>query len=183
MIKRGILIGAAALVAIVLAVGGASEPVEAPEANVADCGSAAKSIEADPAAARQGATVAGPVAVGAPQLRRMVEARNGQLYTKMDLLITGHQYIVLSVPLMLRDRVFLYFGRIQDAEGRPVKSRFAAPGYLETEFQPCPGRVRTVWTGGIRVVGRAPVNLLVTAEGQPRSLLLPLGEPRIVDRS
>lgn len=179
MVKRGILIGAAGLVAIVLAVGGASEPVEAPEANVADCASAASSTGADPAVARQGSIVAGPVAVGATPLAKMTEANGGELYAKMGLLVSGHRFVVLSVPLALRSRVFLYFGRVLDAEGHPQKSLLAAPGYSETELQPCPGRARTLWRGGVRVHGRAPVHLLVTVEGEAESLRLPLGIPQV----
>jgi hypothetical protein len=177
MIKRAIVIGAAGLVAIVLAVGGASEPVEAPEANVAECGSAASSTGSDPAVAGKESIVAGPVAVGAAPLARMTEANGGELYAKMGVEVSGHQFVVLSVPLALRNRVFLYVGRILDAEGTERKSLLAAPGYSETELQPCPGRARTLWRGGIRVHGRAPVYLLVTVEGRTESLRLPLGVP------
>jgi hypothetical protein len=177
MIKRGIVIGAAALVAIVLAVGGASEPVEAPEANVAECGAAASSPGPDPGTARRGSIVAGPVAVGAAPLARMTEANGGELYAKMGVTVSGHRFVVLSVPLALRNRVFLYFGRVLDAEGDPQTSLLAAPGYSETELQPCPDSPRTLWLGGVRVHGRAPVHLLVTVEGEAQSLRLPLGVP------
>src|SRR5664279_4187164 len=103
MIKRGIVIGAAALVAIVLAVGGASEPVEAPEANVAEC-STASSTDREPAVARQGSIVAGPVAVGAAPLGEMSEANGGELYARMGVQLSGHRFVVLSVPLALRNR-------------------------------------------------------------------------------
>lgn len=179
MLKRGILIGAAALVAIVLAVGGASEPLEVPEANVADCGSASGSAGSMRQGRRRGSVVAGPVGVGVAPLRRMTERNGGQLYVKMPLLVTGDRFVVLSVPLALRNRVFLYFGRIADAEGRPAPSIYDAPGYSETEFQPCRGRRRTLWRGSLRVVGRGSVNLLVTVEGHSRSQSLPLGRPQL----
>jgi hypothetical protein len=172
-----LIVGAAAIVAIVLAVGGASEPVEAIEANVAACRSSTKTIERGPADWRRGSVAAGPVAVARRPLRKMAEANDGQLYTKMGLLVSGHQYVVLSVPLALRDRVFLYYGRILDGEGHRTRSFLAAPGYSETEFRPCPGVPRTVWPGGVRVLGRAPVNLLVTIEGRSRSVALRLGRP------
>lgn len=179
MLKRGLLIGAAALVAIVLAVGGASEPIEVPEANVAACGAANASVGAGPLDRRRGSVAAGPVSVGSAPLRRMTERGRGQLYAKMPLLVTGRRYVVLSVPLALRNRVFLYFGRLHDGEGRPTRSIFDAPGYSETEFQPCRGRPRTLWRGALRVVGRGSVNLLVTIEGDSQSLSLPLGKPQV----
>lgn len=171
------ILGAAALVAIVLAIGGASEPVEAPEANVAECGSAVGSDGADTGAAGQGSIVAGPVSVSEAPLAGMTEANGGELYAKMDLGVTGHRFVVLSVPLALRNRVFLYFGRVFDAEGNERKSLLAAPGYSETELQPCRDRAQTVWAGGVRVSGHAPVHLLVTVEGQAESVRLPLGTP------
>jgi hypothetical protein len=177
-----LIVGAAAVVAIVLAVGGASQPLEAIEANVAACLPAERMIGPGPPGWRQGSVVAGPVAVARQPLRRMVEARNRQLYTKMGVLVAGHEYVVLSVPLALRNRVFLYYGRILDGEGHRTTSFFAAPGYSEIEFRPCPGMPRTGWPGGVRVIGPAPVNLLVTIEGRSRSVPLRLGRPTVHQR-
>jgi hypothetical protein len=182
VVTKGLIVGAAALVAIVLAVGGASEPVEVPEANVAACSPSETTIGSGPANWRRGSMVAGPVAVARQPLRKMFEANGGQLYTKMGLLVAGHQYVVLSVPLALRERVFLYYGRILDGEGHRTTSLLDAPGYSETEFQPCRDKPRTIWPGGIRVTGSAPVNLLVTVEGRSTSVPLPLGRPVVYGR-
>ena len=67
----------------------------------------------------------------------MRRARNGQLYARTQVVVSGHRFVVLSVPLDLRDRVFLYYGQILDNRGRTATSLFRAPGYAETEFQPC----------------------------------------------
>ena len=182
MVKKGLLVGAAAILAIVLAVGGASEPVEATEANVAACSPSETVIGSGPADWRRGSVVAGPVAVSRRPLRQMSEGRNGQLYTKMGLLVAGHQFVVISVPLALRNRVFLYYGQILDNEGNPTRSFHGARGYAETEFRPCRDKPRTIWPGGVRVIGHGPVNLLVTIEGRSASVPLPLGRPLLLRR-
>ena len=182
MVKKGLLVGAAAVVAIVLAVGGASEPVEATDANVAACSPSQTTVGSGSADWRRGSVVAGPVAIARHPLRGMDEAKNGQLYTKMGLLVAGHQFVVISVPLALRSRVFLYYGRVLDNEGDPTKSFYGARGYAETEFRPCHDKPRTIWPGGVRVIGHGPVNLLVTIEGRSASASLPLGRPVVLRR-
>lgn len=178
--KQGLIVGAAALVAIVLAVGGASEPVESAEANVAPC--SASEIPATSGRRAPGALTAGPVTVSSRPLQRTLQAGDGQLHAKMGIQVTGHQYVVLSVPLGLRKRVFLYYGEIGGGEGGLGGTLFAGPGYSETELQPCPGRRRTIWPGGLRIIGHAPVNLLVTVEGHSHSTALPLGRPEAIPR-
>jgi hypothetical protein len=182
VLKKGLIVGAAAIVAIVLAIGGASEPVEAPEANVAACVPSETITGPGPADWRRASITAGPVAVTRGPLRKMVEAKSGQLYAKMGLLVAGHQYVVLSVPAALRERVFLYYGRILDNHRRRTTSFFGARGYAEIEFRPCRDRPRTVWPGGIRVIGHTPVNLLVTIEGHSTSVPLSLGKPVVYRR-
>ncbi len=95
----------------------------------------------------------------------------------MGIVVRGHRFVVLSVPLPLRNRVFLYYGQVLDNRGRSATSLFRAPGYAETELQPCPHASATAWSGGIRVIGSGPVSLLVTVEGRSRSIPLPLGRP------
>jgi hypothetical protein len=182
MVKKGLLVGAAGIVAIVLAVGGASEPVEASEANVAACNPHEMTTGSWPGYRRRDSLVTGPIAVPRRPLQRMSEMRNGQLYTKMGLSVSGHRFVVLSVPLALRHRVFLYYGRILDGEGDPTRSFQRARGYAETEFRPCRGAARSVWPGGIRVIGRGPVILLVTIEGRSTSAPLALGRPLVLSR-
>jgi hypothetical protein len=177
VLRKGLILAAAGIVAVVLAVGGASEPVEAPEANLAPCGKGG-GVAAPPDDWRRASKAAGPVAVDPRPLQAMQEAKNGQLHTRMEVLVSGHHFVVLSVPLDLRNRVFLYYGQITDNRGRSPSSLFRAPGYAETEFQPCRHDRRTVWSGGIRVIGKGPVRLLVTVEGSPTSIPLRLGRPR-----
>lgn len=179
MLKKGLIVAVAGVVAIVLAVGGASEPVEAPEASVAPCGPPSTPAGSGAVDWRRSSLAAGPVAVPRRPLASMREVRSGQLTTRMPLLVAGHRYVVISVPLALRNRVFLYFGSVLDHEGVRTTSLLGAPGYAEIEFQPCRGRDRTVWPGGIRVIGRRPVWLLVTVEGQPNSIPVALGDPTV----
>lgn len=177
MLRKGLILAAAGIVAVVLATGGASEPVEAPEANLAACGEAG-GVPARAADWRRVSVAAGPLAVDRRPLRAMHESKAGQLYARMDVLVSGHRFVVLSVPLDLRNRVFLYYGQIVDNRGQAPTSLFRAPGYAETEFQPCRHDRRTAWSGGIRVIGKGPVRLLVTVEGSPTSIPLHLGRPR-----
>lgn len=87
--------------------------------------------------------------------------------------------VTVSVPPRLRNRAFLYYGRILDREGHPTTSFNGARGYAETVFKPCEGRPRTIWPGGIRVKGRGSVHLLVAVAGSPASIPLHLGRPRV----
>ncbi|MBA3865040.1 MAG: hypothetical protein H0X42_01635 [Solirubrobacterales bacterium] len=175
--KKGLIVAIAAIVAIVLAVGGASEPVEATEASVAACGRSSSPSVVGLAGGRPGSVVAGPMRIPRQPLASMGEIRNGQLAARMPVLVAGHRYVVLSVPLALRNRVFLYYGHVAAGGGRPMASFRGAPGYAEIEFQPCRDLPRTAWPGGIRVIGRGPVRLLATIEGQPSSTQLALGLP------
>ena len=175
--KQGLIVGAAAIVAIVLAVGGSSEPVEATEAAVAACGASSSPAATAADGRRGGSPAAGALRVPGQPLARMVEVKGGQFAARMPVLVAGHDYIVLSVPLALRSRVSLYYGRVADRMRRPLGSLGGVAGYAEIEFQPCRATPRTVWPGAIRVTGRAPVRLLATIEGQPRSVPLALGRP------
>lgn len=175
------IVGAAAIVAIVLAVGGSSEPIEVTEASVAGCGRSSSPSGIGAAAWPGSSPAAGALRVPGQPLAQMVEVKAGQFAARMPVLVGGHDYIVLSVPLALRNRVFLYYGRVADGKGRSLSSFRGVAGYAEVEFQPCRDRSRTAWPGAIRVIGRAPVRLLATIEGQPRSIPLALGSPS--DRS
>lgn len=178
MLKSGIAVGVAGIVAIVLAIGGASEPAESPEANLAPCPSPAAARSA-PADWGRGMLAGGPLAVPRRPLSGMAETAGGEFTTAMPVRVSGHQFVVLSVPLPLRHRVFLYYGHVLDAEGNPTSSLEGAPGYAEIEFQPCRGRSSTTWPGGLRVIGRRPVRLLVTVEGRPHSTPVALGSPTV----
>jgi hypothetical protein len=113
-------------------------------------------------------------------LDQMSQTRNG-LVTKMPLLVEGRapEVVTVSVPPALRDRVFLYYGRVMGRNGQPTFSFADARGYGETQFQLCGNKPRTIWPGGIRVKGRAPVHLLVTVVGTPKTTPLPLGRPKL----
>jgi hypothetical protein len=149
--------------------------VAASTSNVATCDKAM--IGHGPADWRSESVVAGPVGVRRHPLRQMSPSRNG-LTTKMPILVEGRapETVAVSVPPPLRKRVFLYYGRIIGRDGRPTTLFTEARGYGETEFQLCGDKPRTIWPGGIRVKGQAPVHLLVEVEGQ-RPIPLPLSRP------
>lgn len=124
------------------------------------------------------AITAGPVSVFKRPLSRMVRTGNG-LITKMPLLVHGEAPIAVSVPPPLRDRVFLYYGEVIGRDGKPTTTLANARGYAEARIEPCAGRARTPFPGGIRVWGDAPVRLTVTVEGGTRAHQLRLGKPRV----
>lgn len=131
---------------------------------------------------RSSSVAAGPVGVRRHPLSAMSQIANG-LVTKMPLLVEGREpeTVTVSVPPRLRQRVFLYYGRLLDTEGNPSFTFAGTRGYGETEFQPCGNKPRTIWPGGIRVRGTAPVHLLVHVEGAAAPIPLPLGRPTIYE--
>jgi hypothetical protein len=110
----------------------------------------------------------------------MSRTKNG-LVTKMGLLVEGRapETVTVSVPPGLRDRVFLYYGRLLDNDGKPTTSFRNTRGYGETEFQPCDNKPRTIWPGGIRIKGEGPVRLNVFTETQAEPFVLRLGRPQV----
>jgi hypothetical protein len=150
------------------------------ESNVAPCDRAI--VGHGSAGWRREAVVAGPVGVRRHPLGAMSRTQNG-LVTKMPLLVEGRapETVTVSVPPGLRNRVFLYYGRILDRKGQPTTTFAEARGYGETEFQLCGNKPRTIWPGGVRIRGDKPVRLLVKVEGQPEPLVLPLGRPRLYE--
>jgi hypothetical protein len=119
---------------------------------------------------------AGPVGVSRAAMGKMFLARNGSFYGKVPLMVEGDQAVTVSVPPRLRGRVFLYYGHLVGRDGKPTTSFFEARGYGETEFRPCTSKPRTIWPGGLRIKGSAPVHLLVRT-GNGASLALRLGRP------
>jgi hypothetical protein len=121
---------------------------------------------------REEGVVAGPVGVMRQPLRRMSRTKNG-LVTKMPLLAEGREpeTVTVSVPPALRGRVFLYYG----APSTFTQDR----GFAAIEFQLCANKPRTVWPGGIRVKGTAPVHLDVFTEAREQPYVLRLGQPKV----
>ncbi len=148
----------------------------AADSNRASCDEAAMGDGPDDWRAQ--AITAGGVSVFKRPLSRMIRTGNG-LVTKMPMLIHGEAPVTVSVPPDLRGRVFLYYGRVIGRDGKPTTTLNAARGYTETRFEPCPGRARTPFPGGIRVRGSDPVRLTVAVEGEARSHTLRLGKPRV----
>lgn len=118
---------------------------------------------------------AGPVAVFRGALGQMERSRQG-LLAKMPLLVSGREPVTVSVPPRLRGRVFLYYGEMRDRDGRPTTSFTNNAGHATTRFEPCPGRARTPFPGGIRVRGRQPVRLTIATEAGA-DFTLQLGKP------
>ena len=121
---------------------------------------------------------AGPLGVLEHPLSHMSRTHNGQLVTKMPALVEGHDPVTLSVPQRLRDRVFIYYGFHEGPEGQR-STGLDGPGFSEVVFEPCTDKPRTIWPGGIRIKGRAPVRLLVRS-GTGESFALPLGKPKVL---
>lgn len=123
---------------------------------------------------RSESVVAGPVGVRRNPLWTMTRTPRG-LVTKMPLLVEGRdpETVKVSVPAMLRERVFLYYG---DASAFP-----RTHGNSEIEFELCGNKPRTIWPGGIRVRGAARVRLHVFTAARAEPFVLRLGKPRIAD--
>ena len=166
-----------AIIATALAVVGSPT-----ESNVAPCDKAI--IGHGSADWRGESVVAGPVGVRRHPLSAMSPTRNG-FVTKMPLLVEDREpeTVTVSVPPPLRNRVFLYYGRIIGRDGQPAFTFADAHGYGEVEFRPCGNKPRTIWPGGIRVKGDEPVRLLVTPAGESGALLLRLGRPQAYEPS
>jgi hypothetical protein len=160
--------------ALALAAGAAAAP---PASNVAPC----EKAMIGPGAPdwRSKAIAAGPVGVRRHPLSRMSPSPQG-LTTKMPVLVEGKapEAVTVSVPPALRGRVFLYYGRVIGRDGKPTTLFTKARGYSETRFELCSDQLRTVWPGGIRVIGRQSVRLLVEVEGR-EPIALPLGRPQV----
>lgn len=120
---------------------------------------------------RSESVVAGPVGVRRQPLGMMSQTKRG-LVTKMPILVEGREpeTVTVSVPEDLRGRVFLYFGGASSFTGDR--------GYSEVEFQLCGNKPRTIWPGGIRVKGKAPVRLEVATEDRAEPFMLKLGRPK-----
>jgi hypothetical protein len=152
---------------------------QAPRRQVADCERGPVTDGPGPPNWRRRSIVAGPVTVLRDPLGRMMETASGQLTAKMPILVAGHTPVTVAVPERARHRVFLYYGRMTDRRGRPTTIIGRAAGFWEVHFEPCTDRPRTVWPGGIRVAGRAPVRLEVRVDGRAGTASLPLGRPRV----
>jgi hypothetical protein len=174
-LRTTLLTGVVIAAVVVLAL----EPAAGAEtrSNVAVCSEAI--IGSGKATWESESKVAGPVGVAGDGLRQMWQAPSGWLYKKLPLLLAGDEAVTVSVPRSLRKRVFLYYGRIEGPDGKVGDSFSNGPGYAETEFRPCADQPRTIWGGGLRVKGTAPVQLLVHLEGGGEAIPLRLGRPRV----
>ncbi|MGC1164831.1 MAG: hypothetical protein WA862_01850 [Solirubrobacterales bacterium] len=151
------------------------------DSNVAPCDKAI--VGHGPADWRSESIVAGPVGVRRHPLSAMSRAANGWYTTKMGLLIEGREpeTVTVSVPPPLRHRVFLFYGEVLDRNGDPTTSFHNTRGYGETEFQLCGNKPRTIWPGGIKVKGDAPVRLNVFTEDRTKPFILRLGKPTVYE--
>ena len=102
----------------------------------------------------------------------------GEFVGKVPLLVEGEGAVTVSVPAALRERVFLYYGKIVGRDGGPTTSFAAAHGYNKTEFRPCAGKPRTTWPGGLRIRGRPRSTWSSRAAKAPKRSTLRLGRPR-----
>ena len=173
-LRLSFFIGAIALLAVVPA---AAAPTES---HVASCDPGPVMAGSGKAAWRQESLSVGPLGIRRRPLRDMTPLTPRQpnvMVTKAPILIEGHKPVTLSVPPRLAHRVFLYYGFHKGPDGKRSTSFNGYPGSSSIEFQPCTDKPRTIWPGGIRVKGRKPVQLKVTAGGRTESL--PLGRPEL----
>jgi hypothetical protein len=169
----GVVIAAVVVLALEPAAGAGTE------SNEADCSKAI--IGSGKPTWLEESVFAGPVGVSKAPLAHMSRTKSGEFITKMPLLVEGKRAVTVSVPPDLRKRVYLYYGRIVGRDGKATTAFAAARGYGETEFQPCSGKPRTIWPGGLRIKGTAPVHLLVHQGGGTAPIPLPLGRPRVYE--
>src|ERR1700761_7057934 len=134
----GIVIAAVVVLALEPASGAGTEK------NIAAC---SKAIIGSGSPA--GLSSAGPVSVSRVAMRNMERNAAGEFVGKVPLLVEGEGAVTVSVPAGLRERVFLYYGKIIGRDGKPTTLIAAAQGYSETEFRPCTGNPRTAWPGGL----------------------------------
>jgi hypothetical protein len=157
---------------MLLATLAATLALAAPSAGAAPCDRAM--IGHGSADWRSESVVAGPVGARRHPLNAMSRGGNG-LATKMPLLVEGRapETVTVSVPPALRGRAFLYYG---------TPSTFAHdPGHSAIEFQLCGNKPRTIWPGGIRIKGEAPVRLHVFTEARAEPYVLRLGKPKLYE--
>ncbi|HET9164051.1 MAG TPA: hypothetical protein VFN89_11515 [Solirubrobacterales bacterium] len=131
---------------------------------------------------RRESVVAGPLGIRRHPLHDMSPyspTKPNVLVTKAPILVDGSDPVTLRVPPALAGRVFLYYGFHQGPAGKRSTSFYGFPGSSAIEFRPCTDKPRTVWPGGLRIKGRAPVHLDVTVEGNPTPISLPLGRPGV----
>jgi hypothetical protein len=172
---------ALALAAALAAIWTTSSTAATPSENVAGCDRQVTTIGSGPDNWRKVSELAGPLAVFRDPLRQMSEAGNGQLMTKMPVLVARGVPVTLSVPDRLQSRVFLYYGLYFRRDGTRSTTFLDSPGFASIEFQPCDAKPRTAWPGGVRIKGRAPVHLNVTVAGSSSPTRLRLGRPRPLD--
>jgi hypothetical protein len=150
------------------------------EPHVASCDRGPVMIGSGSPSWRRESLDAGPLGVRQRPLREMSSwgrPGSGQMTTKMPVLVEGHETVTIRVPPRLQRRVFLYYGFHEGPDGKGSTSFSGYPGDSAVEFQPCADKPRTIWPGGIRIRGRAPVRLEVLVEGSDKALILPLGRP------
>jgi hypothetical protein len=174
LLKTAALTGIVIVAVVVLALEPASGA--GTEWNKADC---SKAIIGSGSPIWRESVFAGPVGVDKAPLAQMSKTKNGEFVTKLPLLVEGKRAVTVSVPPDLRKRVYLYYGRIVGRDGKVTSSFAGARGYGETEFQPCTDKPRTIWPGGVRIEGTAPVHLLVHTGGGAAPIPLRLGRPQI----
>lgn len=158
----------------------ASVALASTENHVASCDPGPVMAGSGKATWREESLSAGPLGIRRHPLREMTAytaRRPIEYVTKAPILVESPEAVTLSVPPHLAHRVFLYYGFHKGPDGKRSTSFYGYPGNSSIQFQPCTGKPRTIWPGGIRVKGRKPVQLNVTMAGQSEVHHLRLGRP------
>lgn len=122
---------------------------------------------------RRRSATAGPFGLYGPgrdfrDHRVVVRHNNGYLGVKIPAFVAGTRAVTVSVPERFQDRVGLDFGDLR------TESRISATN-AEVIFEPCRGRPRTAWPGGLVLSDRRPVVLTVQVQGRERLRALRVG--------
>ena len=151
----------------------AAEIVERASAGVARCDSAIEGT-ADPRW-RQRSTVVGNLGFYGPGRDFDLAYRHdkgGDLVSKLPVIIEGSSGATVWVPREERDRVALFFGKIRAGEPYTIED-----GHAQVRFEPCNGRKRTGFVGGLILRDRQKVALRVRLNGAEQTETITVGMP------
>lgn len=156
----------------------ANEVAERAIAGVARCDSAIAG-NADPRW-RQRATIVGNLGFYGPGRDFDLAYRHdkgGDLVSKLPVIIEGSSGATVWVPREERNRVALLFGKIRASEPYTIED-----GHAQVRFEPCNGRKRTGFVGGLILRDRQKVAFRVRLNGAEQTETVTLGRLPTTER-
>jgi pimeloyl-ACP methyl ester carboxylesterase len=113
---------------------------------------------------RRFSIVAGPFGLTKPPRGFGSASRVGSaLVIKLPAIVEGHRDVVVRVPAAEQGRVGLVYGPIHFVRSVGEAAR-------QITFEPCPGKPRTPWGGGLALTNRRSITLEVTGGAKTRRL-------------